>query len=51
MWKVISPEGVDGPRAAESKDYDEVYLSTRYASPEYWKASRNAVQHGGNGPD
>ena len=51
MWKVITPEGLDGSTAAASKDYDEVYLSTRYASVDHWKASRDAVQHGGNGPD
>lgn len=50
MWKVITPAGVEGV-PAESKDYDEVYLSTRYASIEHWKASRDAPQHGGNGPD
>src|SRR4030095_5193087 len=34
MWKVITPEGVaDGPQA--SKDYEEVYLLTRYASVEH----------------
>ena len=50
MWKVITPAGIEGaPR--ENKDYDEVYLSTRYASVEHWKASRDGVQHGGNGPD
>jgi hypothetical protein len=50
MWKVITPEGVAGA-PPENKDYDEVYLSTRYASVEHWRASRDAVQHGGNGPD
>lgn len=50
MWKVITPTGVEGA-PPESKDYDEVYLSTRYASIDHWKASRDAVQHGGNGPD
>jgi hypothetical protein len=50
MWKVITPAGVDGA-PAENRDYDEVYLSTRYASIDHWKASRDAVQHGGNGPD
>lgn len=50
MWKVVAPEGVaDGPQA--SKDYDEVYLLTRYASVEHWKATRETVRHGGNGPD
>ena len=42
MWKVVTPEGVtDGPQA--SKDYDEVYLLTRYASVEHWKATRETV--------
>ncbi|HSF23351.1 MAG TPA: hypothetical protein VLE20_03920 [Blastocatellia bacterium] len=50
MWKVITPEGVTGAQP-ESKDFDEVYLSTRYASLEHWKASRDGVLHGGNGPD
>jgi hypothetical protein len=50
MWQVITPEGVDGAPSA-SRDYDEVYLSTRYAGVEHWKASRDTVQHGGNGPD
>lgn len=50
MWQVITPAGVEGAPAA-NKDYDEVYLSTRYASIEHWKASRETVQHGGNGPD
>ena len=50
IWKVITPAGVEGA-PPESKDFDEVYLSTRYASLDHWKASRDAVQHGGNGPD
>lgn len=51
MWKVIAPAGIDRAPSTESKDYDEVYLSTRYASLEHWKASRDGVLHGGNGPD
>ena len=51
MWKVITPAGIDGAPSAENKDFDEVYLSTRYASIDHWKASRDAVLHGGNGPD
>lgn len=51
MWKVITPEGIAGAPSAESKDFDEVYLSTRYASLGHWKASRDGVLHGGNGPD
>ncbi|HWN99346.1 MAG TPA: hypothetical protein VNS63_08765 [Blastocatellia bacterium] len=50
MWKVITAEGVTGA-SGESKDFDEVYLSTRYASLDHWKASRDGVLHGGNGPD
>ena len=50
MWQVIAPSGVEGVTPL-SKDYDEVYLSTRYASIEHWKASRETVRHGGNGPD
>jgi len=51
MWKVITPAGIDVAPSAENKDFDEVYLSTRYASIDHWKASRDAVLHGGNGPD
>jgi hypothetical protein len=51
MWKVIALAGIDGAPASGNKDYDEVYLSTRYASLEHWKASRDGVLHGGNGPD
>lgn len=50
MWKVVSPESVEGV-AKPSSDYDEVYLSTRYASLEHWKATRDPVSLGGNGPD
>ena len=50
MWQVIAPAGVEGVTPL-GKDYDEVYLSTRYASIEHWKASRETVRHGGNGPD
>lgn len=50
MWKVFSADGVQG-QAKESPDYDEVYLSTRYASLEHWKATRDPVSLGGNGPD
>jgi hypothetical protein len=50
MWKVITPEGVsDGPQA--SRESDEVFLMTRYASVEHWQATRDTVRHGGNGPD
>jgi hypothetical protein len=50
MWKVVQPDGVDGA-AKQSADYDEVYLSTRYASLDHWKATRDPTSLGGNGPD
>lgn len=47
MWQVIpSPEGKEA-----SKDYDEVYLTTRYASMAHWSATRDAARMGGDGPD
>jgi hypothetical protein len=50
MWKVFQAEGVEG-QPKPSPDYDEVYLSTRYANLEHWKATRNPTALGGNGPD
>jgi len=50
MWKVFEAEGVEG-QPKSNPDYDEVYLSTRYASLEHWKATRDPVSLGGNGPD
>lgn len=47
MWQVIPPP--DGKEA--SPDYDEVYLTTRYASVEHWAATRDAAAMGGDGPD
>jgi hypothetical protein len=47
MWQVIPPP--DGREA--SPDYDEVYLTTRYASLEHWAATRDAAALGGDGPD
>lgn len=47
MWRVI-PEPGAKPTA---RDYEEVYLATRYASLEHWAATRDTVAHGGNGPD
>ncbi len=47
MWEVIpSPDS-----KAASPDYDEVYLTTRYASVEHWAATRDAAAMGGDGPD
>jgi hypothetical protein len=39
IWQVFTPTGVDGV-APTSKDYDEVYLSTRYASLKLRPSSR-----------
>ena len=39
----------DGRQA--SPDYDEVYLTTRYASVAHWAATRDAAAMGGDGPD
>ena len=50
MWKVIPPPEGDGQPVA-ARDYDEVYLSTRYASMAHWAATRDPVRMGGNGPD
>jgi hypothetical protein len=50
MWQVIEPDGVDEVKKT-NKDYDEVWLMTRYASVEHWKATREAVLLGGDGPD
>lgn len=47
MWQVIPPP--DGVEA--SADYDEVYLTTRYASLAHWAATRDAAAMGGDGPD
>jgi hypothetical protein len=47
MWLVIPP-----PNGKEtSPDYDEVYLTTRYASLEHWAATRDGAALGGDGPD
>ncbi|MBI3943737.1 MAG: NIPSNAP family protein, partial [Chloroflexi bacterium] len=51
MWKAVTPPEIEGLPVGEEQDYDEVYLSTRYASAEHWKASREPMRHGGNGPD
>jgi hypothetical protein len=50
MWKVFEPANVED-LAKTTKDYDEVYLMTRYANVEHWKATRDATELGGNGPD
>jgi hypothetical protein len=50
VWKVIQVEGVEG-QPKPNNDYDEVYMATRYASFEHWKATRDPTSLGGNGPD
>ncbi len=47
MWMVIPAPG----EAEASPDYDEVYLTTRYASLDHWAATRDAAAMGGDGPD
>lgn len=48
-WQVVTPENIPGASTAAT-DYDEVYLMTRYANFEHWKATRDPVKLGGNGP-
>jgi len=50
MWKVIYPEG---SAHKESTDYDEIFMMTRYAGYEHWKAAQSdvVVQMGGDGRD
>jgi len=45
MWQVFDPQG------GATKDYDEVYLMTRYASVAHWQATRDGTALGGDGPD
>lgn len=47
MWQVIPAPGAK----EASPDYDEVYLTTRYASLDHWAATRDAAALGGDGPD
>ncbi|GEM_PF-752961 len=51
QWVVTHPEGTDGRPEAAGADYDEVYMLTRYASLEHWRATRDMAALGGNGPD
>lgn len=48
MWKVVHPPFAE---VQENPEYDEVILMTRYASLDHWQATRETVEHGGNGPD
>ncbi|MBI1360735.1 MAG: hypothetical protein GC155_10710 [Alphaproteobacteria bacterium] len=47
MWEVIPAPG----SKEASADYDEVYLTTRYASLDHWAATRDAAKMGGDGAD
>lgn len=51
QWVVIHPETDMGQAGQGTPDYDDVYLMTRYASVEHWRATRDMSAHGGNGPD
>jgi hypothetical protein len=51
MWKAIHPPNVEGSADRASPKLDEVYLMTRYASVQHWKATRSFTRLGGNGPD
>ncbi|MDB5274006.1 MAG: hypothetical protein JWO58_2373 [Chitinophagaceae bacterium] len=48
-WLVVPVTEVNGDVA--SAEYDEIYLVTRYANLEHWKATRDPITLGGNGPD
>ena len=48
-WLVTAPPQVEGVSPTPD-DYDEIYLMTRYANIEHWKATRDPVKLGGNGP-
>ena len=48
-WQVVPVKEVNG--AIESPDYDEIYLMTRYANLDHWRATREPISLGGNGPD
>lgn len=51
MWQIIHPT-VDGKTiGADHAEFDEVVLMTEYASLDHWRATRETVAHGGNGPD
>ena len=51
QWRIIHPT-IDGRKTSEeTPDYDEVYMATRYASIEHWRATRDMAAIGGNGPD
>ncbi|MBX3706479.1 MAG: hypothetical protein KF911_07560 [Pseudomonadales bacterium] len=51
MWREIHPAEVGATAGQGSPDYDEVWLMTRYASVDHWRATRDMARLGGNGPD
>ena len=51
MFPVIHPEDVGETAAPESPAYDEIWLITRYASVDHWRATRGMAELGGNGAD
>lgn len=51
MWQVVHPTDVGDTATEPHEDYDEVWLMTRYASVEHWRATRRMAELGGNGPD
>ena len=48
-WQVIPVPDVNGYVAPA--EYDEIYLMTRYANLDHWRATRDPIALGGNGPD
>jgi hypothetical protein len=51
MWQVVHPADAGPTASTASPDFDEVWLITRYASVEHWRATREMARLGGNGPD
>ncbi len=53
MWLVTGAErpASEGGGLPADRNYDEVYLMTRYASEAHWRATRDMARMGGNGPD
>ena len=48
LWQVVpGPREDEGP----AREYDEVYLMSRYAGMKHWLATRHTARHAGNGPD
>jgi hypothetical protein len=51
MWQVVHPTDAGPAASTATEEYDEVWLMTRYASVEHWRATRDMARLGGNGPD